>query len=84
MLQIVQLWKCQEQLNMFKMNITTIRNGFIFNSIEYTFKGENEIISDSQVLVGTTNGFILLDLSCTINEVEFTDINLFVSALKGE
>lgn len=66
------------------MNITTTRNGFIFNSIEYTFDGENEIISDSQVLVGTTNGLILLDLSCTINDIEFTDINLFVSALKGE
>ena len=66
------------------MNITTTQNGFIFNSIEYTFEGENEIISDSQVLVGTTNGFILLDLSCTINEVEFTDINLFVQALTNE
>jgi hypothetical protein len=65
-------------------NITTIQNGFIFNSLEYTFEGENEIISDSQVLFGTTSGLILLDLSCTINEVEFTDINLFVKALKGE
>lgn len=65
-------------------NIITTQNGFIFNSIEYTFDGENEIISDSQVLVGTTNGLILLDLSCTINEVEFTDINLFVQALTNE
>lgn len=65
-------------------NITTTQNGFIFNSIEYTFEGENEIISDSQVLVGTTNGLILLDLSCTINEVEFTDINIFVQALTNE
>jgi hypothetical protein len=65
-------------------NITTIQNGFIFNSIEYTFEGENEVISESQVLIGTTQGLILLDLSCTINNVQFTDINLFVTALKSE
>lgn len=65
-------------------NITTTQNGFIFNSIDYTFEGENEIISDSQVLIGTTSGLILLDLSCTINEVEFTDINLFVQSLTNE
>lgn len=65
-------------------NIITTQNGFIFNSIEYTFDGENEIISDSQVLVGTTNGLILLDLSCTINDVQFTDINLFIHTLTNE
>jgi hypothetical protein len=65
-------------------NITTIQNGFIFNSIEYFFDGENEIISESQALIATNNGIILLDLTCTINEVEYTDINLFVEALKGE
>ena len=62
--------------------ITTTQNGFIFNSIEYTFKGENEVISESQVLIGTNDGLILLDLLCTINDSTYTDINLFVEALK--
>jgi len=65
-------------------NITTTQNGFIFNSIEFIFEGQNEILSETQCHIGTDRGIILLDLSCTINEVEFTDINLFVSALKGE
>jgi hypothetical protein len=65
-------------------NITTIENGFIFNSLEYTFEEENEIISDCQILIGTNQGVILLDLSCTINDVQFTDINLFIQSLKGE
>lgn len=63
--------------------ITTTQNGFIFNSIEYTFEGENEIITNSQALISTTSGLILLDLSCTINDSTYTDINLFVEALKA-
>jgi hypothetical protein len=65
-------------------NITTIQNGFIFNETQYTFEGEIEIISESQCHVPTNEGVILLDLSCLINEVEYTDINLYVQALKGE
>jgi hypothetical protein len=66
------------------MNIVTIQNGFIFNETQYTFEGEIEIISETQCHVPTNLGIILLDLSCTINGVEYTDINLFVQALKGE
>jgi hypothetical protein len=66
------------------MNITTIQNGFLFNDFNYSFEGEIEVISESQCLTPTNDGTILLDLSCTINEVEFTDINLFIEALKGE
>jgi hypothetical protein len=74
------------------LNITTIQNGFEFNDSSYLFQNFSlngelvayEIIGESQVHFGTDKGIILLDLSCTINEVEFTDINLFVSALKGE
>jgi hypothetical protein len=65
-------------------NITTIQNGFIFNETQYTFEGEIEIISETQCHVPTNEGVILLDLSCLINEVEYTDIDLFVKALKGE
>jgi hypothetical protein len=66
------------------LNITTITNGFILNQTQYTFEGEIEIISESQCHVPTDKGIILLDLLCTINEIEFTNINLFVQALKGE
>lgn len=66
------------------MNITTIENGFSFNDLIYLLNGEIETISDSQCLTPTNEGTILLDLSCTINEVEFTDINLFIQELKGE
>jgi hypothetical protein len=66
------------------MNITTIPNGFEFNDSSYLFDGEIEAISESQCLTPTNDGTILLDLSCTINEVEFNDINLFIEALKGE
>jgi hypothetical protein len=65
-------------------NITTIEYGFTFNDLIYLFDGEIEVISESQCHVPTNDGIILLDLSCSINEVEFTDINVFIQALKGE
>lgn len=64
------------------MNITTIKNGFSFNNSTYFFDGEIEVISESQCHVPTNEGIILLDLSCQINEVAFTDINVFIQALK--
>jgi hypothetical protein len=65
-------------------NVQTIENGFILSECSYIFDGEIEIISESQCHASTDKGTILLDLSCTINNVEFTDINLFIIALKGE
>jgi hypothetical protein len=66
------------------LNITTIQNGFVLNQTQYTFEGEIEIISESQCHAPTDKGIIFLDLTCLINEVEFTDINLFILSLKGE
>ena len=66
------------------MNITTIPNGFSFNELIYLFNGEIEVISESQCHVPTNEGTILLDLSCTINDVIYNDINLFIIALRGE
>lgn len=66
------------------LNIKTIENGFEFNDSIYLFEGADDIISEYQVHVGTNQGIILLDLSCTINEIEYTDINLFLLALKGQ
>jgi hypothetical protein len=64
------------------LNIKTIENGFEFNNSIYLFEGQDEILSDYQCHIGTNQGIILLDISCTINGVEYTDINLFVLALK--
>ena len=66
------------------MNIETIKNGFNFNNITYLFEGDIEIISESQCYAPTNDGIILLDLTCTINKVEYTDIDLFVEALNNE
>lgn len=74
------------------MLLNTIQGGYSTNEVEYLFQYfEMEdilipynIISPSQVLMGTDKGIILLDLTCTINGVKYTDINLFVEALKGE
>lgn len=62
------------------------KNGKVINfkNFEYILNETFEIISNDQVLIDTNDGFILFDLSCTINEVEFTDINLFVQALTNE
>lgn len=77
-------------------NITTTKNGFIFKDETYVFsttqvydENENiievsEIPSTESVLIATDKGVIYLDLSCTINSIEFTDINLFVQALTNE
>lgn len=74
-------------------NITTTENGFNFQDESYTFSttqvfDENEnpievdsIIQTQSVLIATDKGVIYLDLSCTINDVEYIDINLFVEAL---
>lgn len=66
------------------MNIVTIQKGFILNETQYIFEGEIEIISETQCHVPTNDGIILLDLSCSINGIEFTGIELFIQALKGE
>ncbi len=72
------------------MNITKITNGFIKDERDYLFQDfindeeqlvPYQILSDSQVHVGTNDGIMFLDLSVTINEQSFTDINDFVNYL---
>ena len=65
-------------------DVKTIKNGFVFLSAEYIFDSALEIVSESQCHASTNQGTILLDLSCTINGTQFTDINNFIEALKGE
>ncbi len=66
------------------LNIKTIQNGFQLNNLIYLFDGKAEVISESQCHIPTNNGIILLDISCTINDVEFLNINEFIKALKIE
>lgn len=64
-------------------NITKIDGGFIFNDTEYIFDElrTRNAISQSQAHVYTSNGVLLLDLSCTIESTSFTDINSFLTNL---
>jgi hypothetical protein len=65
-------------------DIKTIFSGFKLNEFIYSFNGSVEVISDSQCHVPTDQGIILLDLSCTINQITYIDINLFVQSLYQE
>jgi len=71
------------------MKIKTLKNGFNLNSIDYTFESfeidgivkHYEIVSDSQMLSGTNEGLIFLDLSLSINDKKYENIDLFINAL---
>ncbi len=72
------------------MNIIRINNGFTKDGRNFIFQNfineqdqslSYEIISDSQVHIGTDNGIMFLDLFVTIDGQIFTDINFFVDFL---
>ena len=79
-----------------KYNIFKIQNGFIFNDKTYeitdskTFDENDNILEFNNFIVGnsvfisTNLGVIMLDLTCTINEVKYTDINEFANALTDQ
>jgi hypothetical protein len=70
-------------------NITTIEGGFMLHDRTYLFQPwdnngiliDEKIMSDTQVLVGTDNGVLLLDLSQTINNMAYVNIDEFVNNL---
>lgn len=68
-------------------NIEKIEGGFELEGRVYEFveiDGLNyQIISNEQAHIRTNNGIILLDLSCTINEVIYDNINAFINELYG-
>lgn len=74
------------------MKIKTLKNGFNLNSVDYTFQEQEtinglvkyEVVSDSQMLAGTNDGLIFLDLSLSIDNKFFDNINDFIKALKIE
>jgi hypothetical protein len=63
------------------LNIKTIKNGFQLNNLIYLFDEKAEIISESQCHIPTNNGIILLDLSCTINNKLYDNIDNFINEL---
>lgn len=65
------------------MKITTIKNGFEFDGIEYRFNDDlkTEIVSDSQIFAFTDKGIILLDKSCTIDGTAYRDLESFIQKL---
>lgn len=62
-------------------NITKISGGFLFNEISYNFNevdgAKYKVLTSTQLWVYTDQGIILFDLTCTIDGVTYTDINLF-------
>ncbi len=63
-------------------NIIKIKNGFSLESNTYQFieiDGQMfSIVSDTQAHVYTTDGIILLDIGCSIDNRYFNDINSFL------
>lgn len=70
-------------------NIEKIENGFTLNDNVYKFKEfelegvlvKYELLSHEQVHIGTNNGVIMLDLTCTIEGNSFNNIKDFISLL---
>lgn len=63
------------------INLTTIKDGFVMNELEYIFEGEAEILTETQAHVPTDKGLILCDTSMSINENTYENINDFLNAL---
>jgi len=63
------------------MNILIKPNNIIFFKENNYILSSVEILNSTQILAYTDKGNVLLDLSCTIQDVSFTDINNFISAL---
>lgn len=63
------------------INLTTIKGGFVMNELEYIFEGEAEILDETQAHVPTDKGIIFCDISMSINENTYENINDFLTAL---
>ena len=64
-------------------NITKILGGFTITNLNtiFLYEGNYEILENDQVHIWTNQGIIYLNLSCTIENQSFTDINVFVNFL---
>lgn len=63
------------------INITKIQGGFVMNETDYLLDGDAEVLDTTQAHFPTDRGIILLDTSVTIDEQEFSTIQLFISYL---
>lgn len=66
------------------INLTKIQGGFVMNETDYLLEGEAEVLDTTQAHFPTDRGIILLDTSVTIDEQEFSTIQLFISYLYNE
>lgn len=66
------------------LNITKIQGGFVMNETDYLLAGEAEVLDTTQAHFPTDKGTILLDITVTIDEQEFSTIQLFISYLYNE
>jgi|LakMenEpi03Aug12_release.lakeMendotaPanAssembly.Ray.scaffolds.fasta_scaffold21569_2 hypothetical protein len=66
------------------INITKIQGGFVMNETDYLLEGEAEVLDTTQAHFPTDRGTILLDTSVTIDQQEFSTIQLFISYLYNE
>lgn len=66
------------------INITKIQGGFVMNETDYLLEGEAEVLDTTQAHFPTDRGIILLDTSVTIDEQEFSTIQVFISYLYNE
>jgi hypothetical protein len=64
-------------------NITKIPGGFIISNLDTKFlcEGNNESLEKDYMTVYTNQGIIYLNLSCTIENQSFTNINDFKNFL---
>lgn len=71
-------------LNINKILDNNISKGFVMRSKNYLFDIESpEILSNTQVNVSTNLGIIFLDLSVTIDNKKFENLNEFCNYLYG-
>ena len=80
-------------MRLYMNNLIKINNGFVMNNKSYIFEQFDsihteepdlvsyQIVSSSQVFVGTDGGIILLDLSFTIDDVAYNNIDEFITQL---
>lgn len=66
------------------INITKIQGGFVMNETDYLLEGDAEVLDTTQGHFPTDRGIILLDTSVTIDQQEFSTIQLFISYLYNE
>ena len=80
-------------MRLYMNNLIKINNGFVMNNKSYIFQQFDsihteepdlisyEIVSSSQSFVGTDRGIILLDLTFTIDDVAYINIDEFITQL---